>query len=134
MAAATETALEFTAPSDATVEIIEAWLTQDSSETSLQEVVQICRKSAAGTGTSYTPKLLAPNNDAAFGGTARIDCTAEGTVGDILHREGFNILNGWFYKPLPESRILVPPSGIVALRGILSAGLTVSAGMVIEER
>ena len=131
-----KTLIEFTAPSDEGVELIEAWITQDASESSTQEVAQVTRKSAAGTGTSFTARLLSPNGDASFGGSVRTDCTAEGTLADILIREGFNILNGWFHKPVPESRIIVPPSGILALRygATPAAALTTSAGMMFETR
>lgn len=126
--------IEFTAPSDAIVELLEAWVTQDASETSTQEVIQILRKTAAGTGTSFTPRLLEAS-DAAFGGTARTNMTAEGTAGDILRRESFNILNGWLYLPVPEARIKVAPSGILAIKFAVApaAAITISAGMIFRE-
>jgi len=126
--------VEFTAPSDAIVELLSAWITQDTSETSTQEVVAILRKSAAGTGTSFTARLLEAS-DAAFGGTCRTLMTAEGTPTDILVREGFNILNGFFHKPVPEERIIVPPSGILAIKFAVApaAAITISAGLVFRE-
>ena len=126
--------VEFTAPSDAIVELLSAWITQDTSETSTQEVAAILRKTAAGTGTSFTARLLEPS-DAAFGGTCRTLMTAEGTAGDILVREGFNILNGFIYKPVPEERIKVPPSGILAIKFAVTpaAAITISAGLVFRE-
>lgn len=132
---AQKTLVEITAASDAIVTIHEAWISQDASETSTQEVASLIRKTAAGTGTSYTVKLLAPNTDAAFGGTCRTDCTAEGTLGDEIVREGFNILNGWYYKPVPDARPIVPPSGIIGIRFAVApaAAITVSAGLIFEE-
>ena len=131
------TLVEFTAPSTKTMQLMEAWITQDTSETSTQEVAQIVRKTAAGTSmTSFTPRLL-ETGDAAFGGTARIFLSGqgEGTLGDSLRREGFNILNGWLYVPIPENRIIVAPSGILALRLAVTpaAAITISAGMIFEE-
>lgn len=129
------TLIEFTAAADAIVEVISAWVSQGASETSTQEVIRILRKTAVGTGTAFTPRLLSPNTDAAFGGTARTNMTAEGTAGDILHREGFNILNGFFYKPVPDERIIVPPSGILGIGFAVApaAAITISAGMIIRE-
>lgn len=130
---ATKTIIEFTAAADAICILHEARISQDASETSTQEVAQILRKTAAGTGTSFTARLLNPNTDAAFGGTVRTNCTVEGTAGDIVVHEGFNILNGWIYQPVPDARIIVPPSGILALKFITDATFTVSGYIVFEE-
>lgn len=126
--------VEFTAPSTATVVLLEAWISNEDSEVSQQVVAQILRKTAAGTGTGTpTAKKLKPG-DAAFGGTVRIQMTAEGTAGDSLIREGFNVLNGWSHKPVPEERIEVGPSGILALKfPVAPAAFTVTAGMIFEE-
>lgn len=125
--------IEFTGPTDAIVQLLDAWITQDASVTSAEVVVAILRKTAAGTGTSFTARLLEPS-DAAFGGTVRTNMTAEGTAGDILVREGFNVLNGFYHRPVPESRIIVPPSGILAIKFVVApAAITISAGMTFEE-
>jgi len=131
---AAKSIIEFTASSTAIVQLLEAWITQDASETSTQEVAQILRKSAAGTGTAFTARPL-EILDPAFAGTVRTNMTAEGTAGNIMRHEGFNILNGWLYVPIPENRIIVPPSGILALKlpNTPAAAITVSAGMIFEE-
>jgi hypothetical protein len=126
--------VEFTAPSDAIVVLLEAWIAQEASEVSTQEVAQILRKSAAGTGTGSPTAKLLQGSDAAFGGTVRVQMTAEGTPTDSLIREGFNILNGWSYRPIPESRIYVAPSGILALKfPVAPAAATFTAGMIFME-
>jgi hypothetical protein len=126
--------LEVTAPASKLLILIEAWLTQEVSETSQQEAVQFIRKSAAGTGTAFTPLRMEPG-DVAAGFTARVNCTAEGTLGDLIGpRQGFNALSGWFYAPLPESRIVVPPSGILGIRfPVAPASATWSGGAVFAE-
>lgn len=126
--------LEVTSSSSRILVLVEAWLTQEISETSQQEAVQIVRKSAAGTGTSFTP-LRTEVGIAAAGFTARVNCTAEGTVTDLTGpRHGFNCLSGWFYAPLPESRIVVPPSGILGIRfPVAPASATWSGGAVFRE-
>jgi len=128
-----KTLIQVTAPSTAHLKILRAWISNDASETSQQEVAQILRKTAGGTGTSFTPIKLDPN-DAVAGATVINNLTAEGTDGDILISEGFNILNGWLYVPVPEERIIVPPGGIIGLKlATLAAAFTVSAGLVWME-
>lgn len=103
----------------AALELLKVVLTQGLSETSTQEQVQILRKSAAATVTSYTPLKCNPGAPAALcvGGTSATGYTAsaEGTDGDVLVDEGFNILNGWLWVPEKE-RIIVPQSGIIAIK------------------
>jgi hypothetical protein len=126
--------LEVTAGASRMLILIEAWLTQEVSETSQQEAVQIVRKSAAGTGTSFTPLKHEPGAQAASF-TARVNCTAEGTLTDLVGpRHGFNALSGWFYAPLPESRLVVPPSGILGIRfPVAPASATWSGGATFRE-
>ena len=129
------TILEITAASNRICAIIEAWLTQELSETSQQEAVEWVRKSAAGTGTGTATVLPMEVNQGSAGFTARQNCSAEGTVTDLIGpRHGFNALSGWFYTPLPESRIVVPPSGILGFRfPVAPASASWSAGMVVQE-
>jgi len=99
------------------VEVIRAWVNQESSTVSAQTAIQLSRKTGtAATVTSLTPLLLEPSVGAALsvGGTAATGRTAtsEGTDGDVLIREGFNVLNGWLYLPVPEERIVLSPASI----------------------
>jgi hypothetical protein len=109
------TVLQLTAPSTMVLELLSASATQTTSTTSLQSNIRILRKTATATVTSLTPlKIMAggPAPSSTGGRTA----TVEGTDGDVLIDDGFNILNGWYWQPVPEERIWVPPSGIVALK------------------
>ncbi len=128
------TLLEITAPSNRLAELIEAWVTQTDSETSTQEEIEIIRKTVAGTGTAETPEPLSANSGAA-GSTSLSNCTGEGTLGNRVWREGFNILSGWRYQPVPEARIWVPPSGIVGIRFAQApeASINVTCGLVFAE-
>lgn len=127
------TVLEFTMGSAVVGVLLEAKLTQNTSETSQQEELDIVRKSAAGTGTSVTPLKL-QTGDPAFAGTSRRSMSAEGTVTDVVKSEGFNVLNGWHYLPLPESRIYVAPSGILGIRfSTAPASQTWSGYLVVGE-
>lgn len=131
--ASAKSLIQVTAPSSMSLTLLRAWVGNDLSETSQQEVAEIIRKTATGTGTSFTPKALRTGDPAATF-TSINDLTAEGTDGDKLIREPFNILNGWLYVPVPEERITVAPSGILALKlASVATAFTVSAGMVIEE-
>lgn len=99
---------------NSSVEIIRAWANQTSSTTSAQCNIMLVRKSTPATVTALTP-LLMDGGDAAsraVGGTAATGRTAsnEGVNADILIEEGFNVLNGWLYLPVPEERIVLSPA------------------------
>jgi hypothetical protein len=112
--------------------VLRAWVSQNLSETSTQEEVEIQRVTTAGTGTAGNLRALATYGAAL--GTTTVNHTAEGTAGDSLIREGFNILNGWLWVPTPEERIVVPPSGRVVLKfPVAPASATWSAGLVVAE-
>jgi hypothetical protein len=127
------TLIEFTAPGTKSCVLLSGKVTQVNSETSTQEEVEIIRKTVAGTGTAVTP--AAHQDGDVFGGTARVNCTVEGTLGTRIKREGFNILNGWHYLPTPEERIPVPGGGILALRFAQApeAAIDIDAELVIGE-
>jgi hypothetical protein len=111
------TMLEVTLPTARAGSLMYAHVTQDASVTSAQEVVDIVRKTAAGTGTAVTGRNL-NENGAGFpaGGASRRNMSAEGTVGDILWRESFNVLNGFKFDPKPELYIPIAENGIIGIR------------------
>lgn len=109
------TVLQLTAPSTMAVEILSASATQSTSVTSAAAEIALVRKSAAATVTALTPLRLFPGGPAASSTGGRT-ATAEGTDTDLVIQEGFNILNGWVYTPVPEERIFVPPSAIIGLK------------------
>ena len=111
------TVLEVTAPSSGSLEIVRAWLSQSSSTTSAMARVQLLRKTATITGTASPPTPVpAQVGQAASGVTVKWKATAEGTDGVIYMDDAFNILSGWLWLPVPEERVFVPPSGIIALK------------------
>jgi hypothetical protein len=96
--------------------------------------VSVVRKSAGGTGTSFTPVPLASGSPAA--GTACIvDLTGEGTDSATIIRDAFNLLNGWLWLPVPEEKLYVPPSGILGLKLPVAPASATSfvAGIIFEE-
>jgi len=112
---ALRTILEITAPSNRICVVTDAEITQLNSETSTQEGLEWIRKSVAGTGTSGTIVGTQPNAGAS-GSTARYNCTAEGTVTDVFPAQGFNIVSGYRFQPLPTGFLVIPPSGILGIR------------------
>lgn len=113
--------------------VLKAWVSQNLSETSTQEEAQLLRVSTAGTGTG-SPALNPLGAYGTAAGTTTIAHSAEGTPSTSLVREGFNILNGWLWVPTPDERIIIPPSGRLALKfPVAPASATWSAGLVIAE-
>jgi hypothetical protein len=102
------------------LELLRVTLTQQTSTTSAMDEVAILRKTAAATVTSVTPKPFNSNDPVSLavgGATATgVTATAEGTDGNVLHAEAFNVLNGWTWLPTPEERIWVPSTGIIAVK------------------
>lgn len=122
----------------AALELVRAVLTQGLSETSTMEQVQILRKTAAATVTSFTPRKTSPADPTALavGGTAATGYTgsAEGTDGEVLLDEGFNILNGWLWTPVKAGEIWVPQGGILAMKFPVAPGsATWRASLHVQE-
>lgn len=114
--------------------LLRAWVTQENSETSTQEGIEVLRVTTAGTGTAGVLRPLGAYVAAA--GTTTVNHTVEGTASDSLLREGFNILNGWLWVPSCEQeRIIIGPSGRLALKFPVApeAAIDVTAGFVIGE-
>lgn len=133
------TLLQIKAGTSRSVELIRATCNQSASTTSTMQRIQILRKTAAATVTSFTPVKIgggAPTADA-VGGTAATGTNAsvEGTDGDILIADVFNIVNGWLWVPTPEERITIPAAGMVGLKFPAAPGsaLTVTAQFIFGE-
>jgi len=126
--------VRISAGSDAVVILHEVVVTQEDTTTSDQGAIQIQRASTDGTGTSYTPRLLSGNTDAAFGGSAVVNLSADTTAGDILWRAGSDVRAGWHYLPTPECRITIPPSGRIGIRSdVAITAATMTVTVIFEE-
>ncbi len=116
---AAKTLLQVKAGASTMLELIYASITNSDNDASDTGSAEILRKTVAATVTSQTPFLFNPASQVAdaVGGTAATGdtATAEGTDGDIIWDEGFNVLNGWVWMPTPEFRIIVPAAGILGL-------------------
>lgn len=134
------TLLQIKAAAAVPLQIIRAVLGQSSSTTSTQQTVQINRKSAAGTVTSFTALTNGPATDpaaSAVGGTSATgtNASAEGTDGNIIRQDVWNYLNGWTFMPTPKEYIFVDGGGIIGLKFPVAPGsaLTVTGDMLFEE-
>jgi hypothetical protein len=96
------------APAGTMIEPVRAWAEQSTITTSAQTRIQLLKKTAVATVTSATPAVLGNAMQASkcVGGAAAtgITATVEGTDGAVIIEEGFNIVNGWLYLPVPEER------------------------------
>lgn len=117
------TALQLKAGANHGFEILEASVTQRLSETSVQEAISLLRKTVAATVTAaiigtdlFKHDPNAPNPELSLGTAATgHTATAEGTDGDEIVRDGFNVLNGWSYQPVPSARVSLDPDAIIGL-------------------
>lgn len=75
--------------------------------------LQIVRRSTASTGTALVEVEHDENGPSATV-VAVGNTTAEGTIGDIIADEAFNVQGGFFYKPVPEERIVMGVSGFLS--------------------
>lgn len=132
------TVLQYKAGATNKAAVVRFRVTQRLSETSQQEVIQLLRKTAAATVTSFTPMENDPDGAVAFGagGTAAtgITATVEGTDGDVLVSSGFNVLNGFEWVRSDRDEIKVPAAGIIAIKfPVAPTSATWDIQLVIEE-
>jgi len=133
-----KTLIQLVAGATTAIEILRASVTNTSVEASDTGEIILVRKTAAATVTSATPLLLVGIQAAAdaIGGAALTGTNAsgEGTDGDILIREGFNVLSGMLYLPIPEERIIIPGAGIIGLKSnITLASVDLAAIIIFKE-
>ncbi len=137
------TILQLKAGTNYGFEILDAYLTQRGSTVSAQEKIAFVRKTAAATVTAavagthlFKNEPNGPTADLSLGTAATgVIATGEGTDGDVTYEEGFNVLNGWKYIPLPESRIYVPVGGIIGLKFMTApASQTWQMGITVREQ
>jgi hypothetical protein len=133
------TLVQIKASSSQPLQLIEARCSQSGSTTSAMQRIEIVRKTAAATVTSYTPLLETTTDPAAgaAGGTSAtgVNASAEGSDGDVLLAWDFNVLQGFLWQPVLEDRIWVPVSGIIGLKfpGAPGAALTIDAQLKFLE-
>jgi hypothetical protein len=109
-------------PATAAAEFTRAWCNQDSVTTTNQTRIQLNNNSTASTVTGASPVAAGTGmqaSKAVSGASATgITATVEGTVASTWWTEGFNIVNGILYLPVPEARWLLvgKAAGFAALK------------------
>lgn len=134
---AARTLLLLTAPSGRVVEILQATITNASSETNeqLEAVLQKVNSLGTPTSTAVTPSKREVNDQAA-GSTVVGNITASepSYLAPETGREGFASLAGYRFQPVPEERPVISPGDTWGLR-LLSAPAAVDlvAAIVFRE-
>lgn len=134
------TLIQILAGATVPLQIIRGVIGQSSSTTSTQQPVQINRKSAAATVSSFTPIFQGPVTDpaaSAVGGTAKTgtNASAEGTDTNIVRQDVFNYINGWSFIPTPKEYIFVDAAAFLGLKFPIAPGsaVTITADLLFEE-
>lgn len=134
------TLIQIKAGATVPLQIIRARASQTSSTTSAMQAIQLNRKSAAATVTSFTPLITGPVTDpaaSAVGGTSATgtNASAEGTDSNIITQDVFNVLNGWLYLPTPKEYPYIDAASIVGLKFPVAPGsaTTYTADCLFEE-
>ena len=115
------TLMYLTSPSTAAIEILEASVTTKGSNVTNQQLeccLQRITTLGTPTGTAITAAKM-ENGDAASAATCVGNITASEptyTNNTVIGGEGFSSLGGWRYQPIPEDRMVMPPSSNIGLK------------------
>ena len=112
----TDDVFEVLAPTDAAVILYSCYIGQRSTETSDAIAVSIQRATTSGSGGTVVTANPHAVGDSAFGGVCERNNTTQATTLTLLPADGFNVLSGWQYRPIPDERITISPSGILVFR------------------
>lgn len=144
-AATPKTAVQYAASSTNTAEILYFGVSQSGSTVSAMDQVQLIRKTAGATvtiGAVGTNIFDYTGNTSGGAGTFRgtlstsatgVVASSEGTDGDIVHLNNFNVLGGYEWQSQPNMRFWVPISGIIAVKMKAVVALTYDVLLVIRE-
>lgn len=121
----------------AALDILNLRVYQTTKTSSELLTLQVLRKTAAATVTSATPLKVNPADPAslAVGSTSGtgVNASAEGTDGDIVDEDVWNVLNGgWQMLDIPEARYRVPQAGIIALKLNTAPAASMTIGAIVR--
>ena len=121
----------------AAIDLVELRIHQVTKTDNEMLEVQILRKSAAATVTSFTPIKTNPNDPTALavGGTAATgtNASAEGTDADILDEDIWNVILGsWKQLDIPEGRFREQQGGIIALKLNTAPAASMTIGAIAK--
>ena len=115
--AAAQDLLRVTVPTAGVTRLIEAHVTNEADETSEMVAFLIARGTNNGTGSATTISPLdAADSAIGVSASAVSDLSGAVTQGADLYRESVNILAGFHYVPLPDSRPVFSAGGIFVIR------------------
>ncbi len=124
-----------TVPTNGVTRLIEVHVTNEADETSEMIPFLIARATTAGTGSATNISNL-DEADASIGASASavIDLTGAATQGNDIYREAVNILAGFHYVPLPDSRPVFSggDSFLVRMDGAPTNGQTIALSVTME--
>lgn len=135
---AAKTVLYLTAPSSRALEIISSSIGNSGTNVTNQQLEATWQRITTlgtPTGTSLTPSPQ-ETNDQAASATAVGNVTASEptyTAGVVFDQQGFASLAGYQHAPVPEERIVVPPSASIGLR-MLSTPTAFDADVKVVHR
>lgn len=125
------------------LELIRAWIGQHTSSSTGQNQVSILRKSVGATVTAAILGTSLFKHGSTFQGASSatlsttgtgVVATSEGTDSDEIISDAFNILNGFIWVPTQQSRIVLAPSDIIALKFVVAPQQqTYSASLTFTE-
>lgn len=134
---ANKTLLYITSHSTAVIEILSCQVSNLSNETNEQLSIGLFHVTTAGSpaGTSVTPEKhekLDANAVATVLGNLTDEPTTYAT--NPIDKQGISSLGGYRYDPIPEERPIVPPSGAIGLRMLVSpTSFNLVASIVFRE-
>lgn len=107
------------------VSILHTFYLESNLTTDERVRLRLMRRSTAGSGGSAATEVpLAATNTVTAGGAITTLVTTPGTPGAILQGFQWSTLAPLLYLPTPETRIVVAPSGIIALNLQSAVGAT----------
>lgn len=137
----TGTLIQIACGAGVVIRLIRAWCKQTNIVLTQQQNIGIKRTTTAGTVSSVTPVLhdLGDSASQCVGGTALTgnNASAEGTTGDILVSDAFNLQFGWekIWLPDDEPIIVGPTNPFISLYlpDVPTGSITMSAGLTFGE-
>lgn len=130
---------EITAPADSVVVLHACTIAQTSDVGDAAEEILPVRITRYATGGSGGTLNIAANphevGAPTKGSTVDRNNTTQGGTPTVVHADAFNIRVGWQYRPTPEERIVISPSGILAIELPVAPAdaITVDASITFEE-
>lgn len=110
--------IEINAPSTGIVILHSVDITQETEFADAQsEMLDFLIQRASTSGAAGATPTAAPleGGDSAFAGTVETGNTTQGTPGTVVHRETAHVASGFHWRPTPEERIVIAPSGRIVI-------------------